>query len=127
MILLCRYGHIYPHGGRLLAASVDGYPKVAGKVRRLACVDVIQDGDFGELTAVFDVDDSPKVAKIMRPRRRRHVTAKQREQMVARLNAARAQIGREKPNDGEYRERACVSADRPESKPPESQRALFEV
>ena len=57
-----------------MAASVNRCPKIAGKLRRLGCVEVVQDGDFGELTATFDVDDFRKVAKVMRPRRRRQVT-----------------------------------------------------
>jgi hypothetical protein len=67
MIVPGRYGHIFPHGGSLLAASVDGYRKVAGKLRRLPCCRVHQDGDDGELTVVFDVDDFGKVARIIRP------------------------------------------------------------
>ena len=89
MILLCKYGDIYPWGGQMLAASVDGHPKIAGKLRQLECVEVVQDGDFGELTAAFDVDDFAKVAKVMRPRRRRQVTPEQRAEMVARLRQSR--------------------------------------
>lgn len=87
MILLCKYGHIYPWGGTGLAASVDGFPKVAGRLRRLECVEVVQDGDFGELTVTFDVDDFRKVAKVMRPRRRQQVslTPKQRQEIGRRL------------------------------------------
>jgi hypothetical protein len=81
MIVPCRYGHIFPHGGNLLAASVDGHPNVAGVLRRLACCRVHQDGDFGELTALFDVADFPKMAQIMRPRRRRQVSPEQRERL----------------------------------------------
>ena len=62
MILLCKYGHIYPHGGATLAASVDGHPNVAGKLRRLRCCRIHQDGDFGELTVLFDVADFARVA-----------------------------------------------------------------
>ena len=47
MIVPCRYGHVFPHGGNLLAASVDGHPNVAGVLRRLPCCRVHQDGDFG--------------------------------------------------------------------------------
>ena len=59
----CHYGHVYPFGGNLLAASVDGHPNVAGVLRRLPCCRVHQDGDFGELTAVFDVADFATVAE----------------------------------------------------------------
>lgn len=77
----CRYGSVFPFGGSRLAASVDGFPKVAGRLRRLGCVEVVQDGDFGELTVSFDVADFPKVARIMRPRRRRQVSPAERERL----------------------------------------------
>jgi hypothetical protein len=81
MIVPCRYGHIFPHGGNTLAASVDGYPKVAGVLRRLPCCRVHQNGDDGELTVLFEVGDFAKVAKIMRPRRRRHVSPQKRDRL----------------------------------------------
>jgi hypothetical protein len=40
----------------------------------LRCCRVHQDGDFGELTVVFNVADLPKLARIMRPRRRRQIS-----------------------------------------------------
>jgi hypothetical protein len=81
MIVHGRYGHIYPFGGNLLAASVDGHPNVAGLLRRLPCCRIHQDGDFGELTVLFEVGDFAKVAKIIRPRRRRQVSPEQRERL----------------------------------------------
>ena len=81
MIIPCRFGHFYPFGGTLLAASVDGHPNVAGVLRRLPCCRVHQDGDFGELTVVFDAADFATVAKIMKPRRRRQVSAPERERL----------------------------------------------
>ena len=81
MIVPCRYGHIFPHGGTMLAASIDGHPNVAGQLRRLACCRVHQDGDGGELTVVFDVADIAKVARIMRPRRRRQVSDRERDRL----------------------------------------------
>ncbi|MHC4179409.1 MAG: hypothetical protein ACYSWU_18000 [Planctomycetota bacterium] len=91
MVVLCKWGEIYPAGGTTLAASVGGYPKVAGWLRRLECCRVHQDGDFGELTVLFDVADFAKVAKIMRPRRRRQVnlTPEQRQEIGRRLREAR--------------------------------------
>ena len=82
MIVPCRFGHIFPHGGDRLAASVDGHPNVAGALRRLPCCRVHQDGDFGELTVLFDVADFDKVVQIMRPRRRRQVSAAERERLL---------------------------------------------
>lgn len=81
LIVPGRYGHIFPHGDNLLAASVDGYPKLAGKLRRLPCCRVHQDGEEGELTVVFDVSDFAKVARIIRPRRRRQVSAQERDRL----------------------------------------------
>ena len=101
MILLCKYGDIYAADGRMLAASVDGHPKIAGKLRRLECGEVVQDGDFGELTATFHMDDFPKVEKIMRPRRRRQVSPTERE----RLKAIGFRKGTEPHTDVQYRGR----------------------
>ncbi len=81
MQIHCKYGHIFPHGGSLLAASVDGHINVAGVLRRLRCCRVHQDGDFGELTALFDVADFDKVAAIMHPRRRRQVSEAECERL----------------------------------------------
>ena len=83
MILLCRYGHIDPDGGTTLAASVDQHPNVAGRLRRLKCCRVHQDGDHGELTVTFDVDDFAQVARIMLPRRRRQISPAERERLRA--------------------------------------------
>jgi len=90
-IIPCRYGHIFPHGGKLLAASVDGHPGVAGRLRKLRCCRVHQDGDFGELTVVFDIADFEKVAKVMRPRQRRqtNLTPEQRADIGSRLRRAK--------------------------------------
>ena len=46
---------------------------------------MVQDGDFGELTATFDVEDFDKVARVMRPRRRRTLTAEQRAELADRM------------------------------------------
>jgi len=83
MIIPCKYGVVLPWNVDALAASVDGHPNVAAKLRRLKCCHVVQDGDFGELTATFAVADLPKVAKIMRPRRRRKLSPDQLERLRA--------------------------------------------
>jgi len=107
MIIRCRFGHIFPHGGETLAATVDGHPNVAGVLRRLPCCRVHQDGDFGELTALFDVADFPKVAQIMRPRRRRQVSPEQRE----RLRGMGFSKGSQAHVDVEPTAQGCVAAD----------------
>lgn len=86
----CRFGHIYPHGGNVLAVFIDGHPNVAAGVRRLACCRVKTVGDFGELTALFDVADFDQVAQIVQPRRRRrlNLTPEQRVEIGRRLRGA---------------------------------------
>ena len=70
MILLCRNGHIYPHGGKTLAVSTDRRGPIAKRLADLDCVTVVQDGDDG-ITATFDVSDFDRVAEVMRPRKAR--------------------------------------------------------
>ena len=121
MIVVCKFGRIFPHGGTTLAASVDGYPKVAGRLRRLSCCRVHQDGDFGELTVVFHVADFPKVAKILRPRRRRQVSPRERE----RLRAMGFKKGSQPHVDVQYSGRACNPGPQGDSEPVRRQLALF--
>lgn len=78
-IIPCKYGHIFPHGGETLAVSVDGHPNIARKIAALCCCKVHQDGDFGELTALFDVSAFGLVAGIIRPRRRIQLSDEERE------------------------------------------------
>ncbi len=37
MVVGCKWDEIYPADGTMLAASVGGYPKVAGRLRRMKC------------------------------------------------------------------------------------------
>src|SRR5437879_6352350 len=57
----CRRGVIYPYGGNVLAVIVDGRPKLAGELRRMACCKVIQDGET-EKTFLFSLEHFPEVA-----------------------------------------------------------------
>ncbi len=123
MIVPCRYGHLFPHGGRLLAASVDGHPNVAGVLRRLKCCRVHQDGDDGELTVLFDVDDFAKVAKIMRPRRRRQISEAERQ----RLQAMGFKKGHQTRVDVQHTARPDVSAAPDDSEHAQQQQALFDA
>jgi len=70
MILLCRHGHVYPHGGETLAASTDRYGSTARRLAGLDCVTVVQDGDDG-VNVTFHVDAFDTVAAVMIPRRKR--------------------------------------------------------
>ena len=66
MILLCRHGHVYPHGGESLAASTDRRGSIAKRLAGLDCVTVVQDGDDG-ITATFGAGDFDRIAEIMKP------------------------------------------------------------
>lgn len=124
MAILCRYGHIYPHGGTTLAASIDGHPNVASQLRRLACCRVRQDGDGGELTVHFDVADFSAVARILRPRRRRQVTPEQREELLARLGNGR-RLASQTPTEGPPTALRAPEKDLPDLTAVSRQRPLF--
>lgn len=109
-VLACRYGEIVPWGGDTLAASVDGHPVVAGRLRRLECCRVVQDGDFGELTVAFHVADFRKVARVMRPRLRRRPTPEQRAELIRRLNHHRRRSTPKGPTQVQSTGRTCEVA-----------------
>ena len=122
MIVPCRYGHIFPHGGATLAASVDGHTNVAGVLQRLPCCRVHQVGDDGELTVVFNVGDFPKVAKIIRPRRRRQTSPAEQE----RLRAIGFGKGSQVHSKVEPTAQGCVSMPLADSEHLPLQRGLFD-
>ena len=124
MIIPCRYGHVYPFGGTNLAASVDGHPNVAGVLRRLPCCRVHQDGDFGELTVVFDVGDFPKVAAILKPRRRRVLSQEARQALLRASQATRFQPGRHGV-ESDLEARPCVPEPRVDPEALRRQTPLF--
>ena len=76
----CQHGHIFPHGGDLLAASTNNSGVVANKLRRMPGVNVHQDGDDG-INVVFDVGLFAKVAEVMKPRRRRRLSREHRQRL----------------------------------------------
>ena len=89
LILLCQHGHIYPHGGDMLAAATDKRGGVAKKLAELGCTTVVQDGADG-INATFHVDDFELVAELMKPKKRRKgrpMTDEQKQQF--------AEMGRE--------------------------------
>ena len=99
-IIPCRYGHIFPHGGATLAVSVDGHPQIASRIALLRCCHVAQDGDRGELTANFHVDDFDAVAEIVRPRRKRQISVQERIRL-AEMGRANLKRLRERNVDGQ--------------------------
>jgi hypothetical protein len=83
-VLLCQHGHIYPHGGDVLAASTNTRGGIARKLAALDCTTVVQDGSDG-INATFHVRDFERVAELMKPRRRRRLTLEQRRAAAERL------------------------------------------
>lgn len=79
-IIPCRYGHIYPQGGKRLAVATNGR-KIGMKIAKLAGVEVLQDGDDG-MNIAFPVTTFPAVAAIVSPRRRRKPTPKERKRLA---------------------------------------------
>ena len=91
----CRAGHIYPWGGSTLATVTNNAGPTARKLAALPDVTTWQDGSDG-MTVLFDAANFTKVAKLMRPRRKRQstLTAAQRAAIGRRLAAARTEVRR---------------------------------
>jgi hypothetical protein len=83
MIIPCRFGHIYPHGGRMLAVHTTS-PSRRRRLMSLDCASLNVDGDR-ESTLVFDVVDFTHVASIVLPKRRRRLSPDQRAANIERL------------------------------------------
>jgi hypothetical protein len=93
MILRCQRGHIYPHGGKTLAASTDRNGPVANRLVGLDCATVVQDGDDG-VNVTFDVDDFGEVAEVMKPKRKRQGRALSDEEKKRLADQGRAALNK---------------------------------
>jgi hypothetical protein len=82
LVIPCKYGHIYPHGGECLAASTTHRGPLANQLAALSCVRVVQDGDDG-VNAVFHIDDFDQVAAVMKPKRRRKLSSDHAKKLAA--------------------------------------------
>lgn len=80
-IIPCQRGHIYPHGGNLLAVATATRGGTAKAIRAIPGVDVLQDGDDG-INASFPVELFPQVAELMKPHRRRQFTQEERDRLA---------------------------------------------
>lgn len=86
--IVCRRGHIYIYGDAYLGASVNrGHGGVANSLKKLECVEVIQDGDNGELNVKFHRKFLRDVLRIMKPIRK--MSAKRKKQLTLALEKAR--------------------------------------
>jgi hypothetical protein len=83
-IIPCKYGHIFPWGGDLLAVSTNRRGAITDRIRSLPFVEVVQDGSDG-INATFPLDRFDEVAEIVRPKRRRRLSESQRQASIDRL------------------------------------------
>ena len=97
LTILCRHGHIYPHGGTTLAASTNCRGAIARRLMLLSRCEVQQDGEDG-VTVLFDLADFDQVAAIILPRRRRRLNEAQRLACTERLANLRSQAPRRVAN-----------------------------
>ena len=79
---------VYPWGSGWLAVEVDGRPGLVKKLVAIPDVKLRQDGD-GEKTFLFPVGRFTEVAAVVKPHRRRRLSAEQRAELAARLLAAK--------------------------------------
>jgi hypothetical protein len=90
MQIPCRFGTIYPHGGRVLAIEVDQHPMA---VRLLEAIPACRGHQASnrERTFLFDLADFPAVAAVVRPRQKRRLSDAQRQSARERIMAWHAQ------------------------------------
>ena len=96
-VLLCQHGHIYPHGGELLAAATDKRGGIAKKLAALDCTTVVQDGSDGA-NVVFPVEHFDEVARIMKARKRRRLSPEHRRKLTEAAAKYRLTRGSEAAN-----------------------------
>jgi hypothetical protein len=82
-LIPCRNGEIGPYGGDLLLACTKHRGRLPGRLIAAGCT-ITQDGTDG-VNATFHVRDFPKVARVMKPRRKRQLTEAQKQVARERL------------------------------------------
>lgn len=80
----CKFGTIWAHGGKMLCIDIDYHDRIARKVGAIPGVRLKCDGDR-EKTFIFPVSLFGEVADLVKPRRRKQMTPKQRREAVKRL------------------------------------------
>jgi hypothetical protein len=82
LLIECRHGHIYLHGLNRLGASTNSRGPIAKQLAALLGVTVVQDGSDG-INATFEPEQFEAVAAIIRPKRRRRLSAEHRAKLAA--------------------------------------------
>ena len=102
MIIPCKHGHIYPQGYDELAVSTDKRGAISGRISRLEFVRVLQEGSDGT-NAASHVDHFDEIAEIIKPRRRRRLSAEQKRLAVERLSKYQFGSARQVENPAQER------------------------
>src|SRR5262245_23210935 len=96
-----RHGHVYPHSGELLGVATNTR-SMGLRLAKLAGVEVWQEGDNG-FNVVFPPRLFAAVAKIVKPKRKRQLTPKQRLAAVERLAKHRFKHAAQRGKRGQNR------------------------
>jgi hypothetical protein len=91
--VLCRRGTVYPYGGDMLAVEIDYRPSTAKKLAAVPGIIHHQAGD-AEQTFLFPLALFNQVAAIVKPRRRRKLSAEQKAKLAVSGAAALARYRR---------------------------------
>ena len=81
MLIPCRRGVIYPHGGDLLIVEVDGRRVTANRLATWTAPRRIKRAT-SFLAVTFDVADFDEVAAIVKPKRHRQVSEAERQRLA---------------------------------------------
>ena len=97
-IIPCKFGKVFPWGGRKLAAYCDAGGAKRKELESLPCVLVTQGGgaDCPEVIVTFDVSEIEQVAAVLKPRRPRQYSAKTKAMLKERLARVRPRSRRHK-------------------------------
>ncbi len=75
------WGHVFPWGGALLAATTNSSGKVTNRLKALPFVQVQQDADDGA-TVLFAPEKLDVIADLLKLHRRRHVSQRERQRLA---------------------------------------------
>ncbi len=111
-VVECRHGHIYPHGGDQLGAATLRRGPVAKRLAALECTEVVADADDG-VNVVFDIADFAAVAAVMKPRRRRVLSAEHRLKLHAASQRTRFSSGSDDAGEAQTGPKTARRGNRP--------------
>ena len=99
--LECKYGRIFPWGGRTLAAHSAAGSAKRRELERLGCVEPVHPSGKGciAVMVLFDVADIDAVAQVLQPRKRPVYSPEEKARRQARLDAVRPGPKRAKSTD----------------------------